>query len=368
MTTTRLMRVLIAALTAGVAACQIDRPTGVSPADTEQDIQRPSDASGALDPSGNCPDCRVGPVTFVRETGAPRVVTRTFAATAGQTFVVDLDDLGSRGADAVVTLNGVTLLGNRANGDASSRHYRGAVTAEELNTLEVRLLGKPGSVLRVAIWLYRPVTIDATSLVPNKSVEVGEDPSSFATTVTNHTSAALIGLYHVTTVRQPNAERTGLARDVVGCSSTAGTLPRGTCVITTWIDGGNWTGGFGGFDQGPADVIVTLYDGAGNELATRSVPIILEPTPKVPASVQVAPMMATIAVGQQLQMTATIRADDGTVLTGRFLHWASSNPGVASVTQSGLVVGVGPGFALITATTGNNKTGGAEVNVTPSPN
>jgi hypothetical protein len=301
-TTTRLMRVFIAALTAGVAACQMDRPTGVSPADTEQNIQRPKDASGALDPSGNCLDCRVGPVTFVRETGAPRVVTRTFAATAGQTFVVDLDDLGSRGADAVVTLNGVTLLPNRGSGDDSPRHYREMVTVAALNTLEIRLLGKPGSMLRVAIWLYRPVTIDAITLPENTHLQIDVSAVSFEATVTNHTPNSLTGLFFFNTVRQGNTERASGTYQLAGCGAPPGTLPPGSCVVRLWMFAGNWTWGQGTLVPGPAMGFITLRDGAGT-LAAKWVSLVLEPELKIPASVQLTPT-TTIAAGQQVQLTA----------------------------------------------------------------
>ena len=62
-----------------------------------------------LDPSGSCPGCLFEPHTFVRSRGAPRSLTIGFLATAGQSYVVDLDDLGSQGADATVTLNGQVI-------------------------------------------------------------------------------------------------------------------------------------------------------------------------------------------------------------------------------------------------------------------
>src|SRR5439155_778674 len=67
-------------------------------------------------------------------------------------------------------------------------------------------------------------------------------------------------------------------------------------------------------------------------------------------SVAISPATASLRVGQTVQLTATPRDSAGTALTGRPVTWASSTPSVATVNGSGLVTGVTPGSATMTAT------------------
>ena len=68
------------------------------------------------------------------------------------------------------------------------------------------------------------------------------------------------------------------------------------------------------------------------------------------ANVEVSPALATIAVGETIQLTAQLTDTDGNTLTGRVVTWSSNNTGAAMVSPDGLVTGVGVGFATITAT------------------
>ncbi|MBY0490952.1 MAG: Ig-like domain-containing protein [Gemmatimonadaceae bacterium] len=67
-------------------------------------------------------------------------------------------------------------------------------------------------------------------------------------------------------------------------------------------------------------------------------------------SVTVTPTRDTIGVGTERQLTAVLRDAAGNALTGRVLTWGSSNVAVASVSSTGLVVGVAPGTVTITGT------------------
>jgi uncharacterized protein YjdB len=67
-------------------------------------------------------------------------------------------------------------------------------------------------------------------------------------------------------------------------------------------------------------------------------------------TVTVTPTRDTIGVGTSRQLSAVLRDAAGTALTGRVLTWGSSNVAVASVSSTGLVVGVAPGTVTITGT------------------
>src|SRR6059036_3297003 len=89
-------------------------------------------------------------------------------------------------------------------------------------------------------------------------------------------------------------------------------------------------------------------------------------TPVPVASVEVTPATASVQAGQTVQLTATPRDAGGTPLSGRTVTWSSSNTAVATVSNSGLVSGVTPGSATITATS-EGKSGTSSVTVTNVP-
>jgi hypothetical protein len=86
------------------------------------------------------------------------------------------------------------------------------------------------------------------------------------------------------------------------------------------------------------------------------------PTQKPVASVSVTPPTASIEVLGTVQFSATLRDADGNTLTGRGIAWTSSPQTVATVSQTGLVTGVGAGEATVTATA-EGRSGSAAVSV-----
>lgn len=77
-------------------------------------------------------------------------------------------------------------------------------------------------------------------------------------------------------------------------------------------------------------------------------------------AVAVSPPSATVNVGATAQLTATVTGNSNTAVS-----WASSNAGVATVSNAGLVTGVAPGTATITASSQADptKTGTATITV-----
>jgi hypothetical protein len=86
-------------------------------------------------------------------------------------------------------------------------------------------------------------------------------------------------------------------------------------------------------------------------------------------SVAVTPRATSVAVNDTIQLTATLFAANGTVVTGRTITWSSSDPTLATVDQRGRVAGkaVTPaGSSVIITATSEGKSGSAEVHVTPA--
>ena len=84
------------------------------------------------------------------------------------------------------------------------------------------------------------------------------------------------------------------------------------------------------------------------------------------ASVTVTPSPATVTTGGTVTLAAIVKDANGNVLTGRVVAWSTSNPGVATVSSTGVVTGVAAGTVTITATS-EGKSGTSTVTVTTAP-
>lgn len=103
-------------------------------------------------------------------------------------------------------------------------------------------------------------------------------------------------------------------------------------------------------------VITAVIDGVAGyaNVTVRLVPV---------AKVTIMPVGASVSEGKSIQLVARVTDDAGNVLTNRSVTWASSNAGIATVNQSGVVRGVRKGTVTITATS-EGKFGTASVRVT----
>lgn len=74
------------------------------------------------------------------------------------------------------------------------------------------------------------------------------------------------------------------------------------------------------------------------------------------ATITLSPTSATLAPGQTVQLTATLKDASGNTLTGRTVTWSSSSTTVATVSTTGLVTAVAVGNATISATSEGKST------------
>src|SRR5689334_12823019 len=89
------------------------------------------------------------------------------------------------------------------------------------------------------------------------------------------------------------------------------------------------------------------------------------PAPPKVASVSIKVPLSLIA-GQTARATATAKDADGNALSGRAISWFSSSTSVASVTDSGIVSGIAPGTAVVSAVS-EGVSGQASMSVMPPP-
>lgn len=110
-----------------------------------------------------------------------------------------------------------------------------------------------------------------------------------------------------------------------------------------------------GVAEGTANITVTTEDGGFTATCAVTVRVIH------PSSITLDKENATIEVGDEYQLTATVLPDDADDMS---VSWESSNPEVATVSSTGLVTAVAKGSATITATTQDgNKTASCVVTV-----
>ncbi len=88
------------------------------------------------------------------------------------------------------------------------------------------------------------------------------------------------------------------------------------------------------------------------------------PPPPAPVvtTVQVTPTAPSLTAGDSLQATAVVKDQNGQVVTGKTPLWQTSAPAIATVSATGLVKGVAPGSATISAAV-DGKTGSTAVQV-----
>lgn len=104
----------------------------------------------------------------------------------------------------------------------------------------------------------------------------------------------------------------------------------------------------------------TIRDGISG---TATVQVVQVPV----ASVSISPAGTQLVFeGTTLQLSAVARDGSNNVLNGRPVSWTTSNQAVATVSETGLVTGVGLGSAQITAEV-EGKTASSQVNVAPRP-
>jgi uncharacterized protein YjdB len=117
-----------------------------------------------------------------------------------------------------------------------------------------------------------------------------------------------------------------------------------------------------GLVTGIAPGDVTISASAEGKSGTSAIAV----RPKPVGAVIISPGQVSVEAGQTRQLTAQVTDDQGNVLPGRPVTYASENGGIATVSTSGVVTGVAPGATRITATS-EGKTGTADVIVTAVP-
>jgi uncharacterized protein YjdB len=119
----------------------------------------------------------------------------------------------------------------------------------------------------------------------------------------------------------------------------------------------NSSGVVSGIAAGLATVTATSSGKSGTSAIT-----VTAVTPVV-TTVTVAPPSASIVAGTTTTLQATVKDQNGNVMTGQTVTWSTNNATAATVSSAGVVSGVAAGSATITATS-SGKSGTSAITVT----
>jgi uncharacterized protein YjdB len=119
-----------------------------------------------------------------------------------------------------------------------------------------------------------------------------------------------------------------------------------------------------GVVTGVAAGSATITATSSGVLGTSAITVTAGPPPApVVTTVTVAPTSASVVAGSTTTLQATVKDQNGNVMTGQTVTWSTSNAAAATVNSSGVVSGVAAGSATITATS-SGKTGTSSITVT----
>jgi uncharacterized protein YjdB len=124
-----------------------------------------------------------------------------------------------------------------------------------------------------------------------------------------------------------------------------------------------------GVVSGVAAGSATIAAASSGVSGTATITVTTAPPPSpVVTTVTVSPTSAAVNVGATTTLTATVKDQNGNVMTGQTVAWSTNNAPVATVSSSGVVTGVSAGSAMITATSsGKSGTSSITVNTVPPP-
>lgn len=229
--------------------------------------------------------------------------------------------------------------------DAAGNPLSGRVVAWSSSDTQIASVNASGLVTQVAVGT---VTITATSEGQSGTATVTGSDVPVASVEVSPTSASL--------VEGENVQLTATAR-----SATGVILPNRA---TTWTSSNPSVASVdpNGLVTGEGEGAATITATSEGQSATAAINVSRAPV----ASVQITPSSSVLTVGQTAPLSVVLRDASGNVLNGRTVAWSSSNPGVATVSSSGLVSAVAQGSATITASS-EGQTGTASVSVSIVP-
>lgn len=281
-------------------------------------------------------------------------------ATVGPTGVVT----GVAAGNATITAQATTPSSRSISGTAVVQVQRAPVASLVLSPASLSLLvGQSGQ------FVAQPLAADGAALTGRDVSWIGSDPSIASVTSTGLVIAFAPGEVTITAEVEG---RTASSRVVVSLVPVASVtiIPdnptiavQQTATLTARVAdstgaplGGRtvrWSSDAPTVASVAAGGLVTAIAAGQARIAAAADGVIgatlVTVTPVPVASIVVTPDSATMPEGDTLRLAATTLDAQGRVLSGRVVSWLSGAPSIASVGGTGVVTAVGPGSALIIA-------------------
>jgi len=203
------------------------------------------------------------------------------------------------------------------------------------------------------VWTLAFAILAAVSCeIPSRADLTGVEPTRIDVSPKN----VLLQQYQVIDFTAVGLTSAGDTADVtISWSATSGTI------TDTSTSSGRHRGRYrAGSDTGKVKIVAKGRQGGPADTADVTI------TDAPVTTVGVSPAAASIAVGATVQLSATPQDLNGNPLPGRVVTWASTNPGVATVSSIGLVRGVAAGAATVTVSC-EGQTGAAAITVAVVP-
>jgi uncharacterized protein YjdB len=253
------------------------------------------------------------------------VAPDTATLVVGQSKQLSAKTFDAGGAE----LSGRTIAWSSSNEDVASVSSTGKVLAVA-----------PGSATITATSEGKSDQATITVIAPVSSVTV--QPDSISVIVGNTST--------LTAIVKDGSDNTLNGRTVTWKSGTTGVATVDANGVVTGVAAG-------------ATTVTATSEGKSG---SAKVVVTLEPVARVTVTnIENPDDPLTVVQGQTLQLAALLTDADGNALLsdGRVISWDSDDQNIATVNGMGLVTGVNPGKAKITATS-EGKSGSADVNVT----
>jgi uncharacterized protein YjdB len=192
------------------------------------------------------------------------------------------------------------------------------------------------------------------SNVAAASTQSSAPPTPVVTAVTVSPASASVAIGATSALQATVKDQNGnvmTGQTVAWSSNNAGTATVNSSGVVTGVAAGS----------------ATIKADDSGVSGTAAITVIAGPPPApVVTTVTVAPTSASIVAGATTTLQATVKDQNGNVMTGQTVTWSTNNPAAASVNSSGVVTGVAAGSATITATS-SGKSGTSSITVTAAP-
>jgi uncharacterized protein YjdB len=281
---------------------------------------------------------------------APGTSTIT-AGSEGKTSTSTITVAQGAVARVVVSPNPVTMVAGQSAQlalsvrDANDRVITGKSAVWSSSNTAVATVASDGTVKAIAAGTTTITAsvdgVSGSSALTVSSIPVGSVTLSPTTATVSTASSTTLSA----TVRDANG---AIVTDRVVAWTTSNAL------IATVSQSGVVTG----IAPGTATITATSEKKSANATVT----VTLVPVGRV----QVAPATVSLPAGQATTLTATVTDANGVVVTNRPVTWSTSDPRVATVSQSGVVSALAVGTATISATSGV-ASGTSAITVTAAP-